>query len=110
LTASAQPLDVARAFRTHFGLSEIYLADLNAIAGEQPAFQVYDALQGDGFRLWVDAGIDWFFENKRDFPQSLVAGLESLQDPDQLHKVLGQFSPQSVVFSLDLHNGKPLGS
>src|SRR5947207_2165575 len=57
LTASAAPLDVARAFRDRFGLEEIYLADLDAIAGAPPALGVYAGLRGLGFRLWVDAGV-----------------------------------------------------
>src|SRR5947209_19648396 len=31
LTASSKPLDVARAFRLHFGLATLYVADLDAI-------------------------------------------------------------------------------
>src|SRR5262245_26017684 len=57
LTPSSQPLDVARAFRDHFRLSELYLADLDAIAGREPAWPLYTALREEGFRLWLDAGV-----------------------------------------------------
>src|SRR5438128_4087097 len=57
LTPSAQPLDVARAFRAAFGLTELYLADLDAIAGAAPALPTYVTLQSAGFRLLVDAGV-----------------------------------------------------
>src|ERR1043166_3958675 len=57
LIASSQPIAVARAFREHFGLSEVYVADLDAIGGGEPAFAIYAALHTDGFRLSVDAGV-----------------------------------------------------
>src|SRR6266542_6361151 len=57
LTTSSDPLAVARAFRQHFGLSELYLADLDALAGVAPALPTYAILRADGFRLWVDAGV-----------------------------------------------------
>ena len=57
LTDSAEPLAVARAFRSHFGFTEFYLADLDAIQHGQPALAIHDQLQQDGFRLWIDAGL-----------------------------------------------------
>ena len=45
LTASCQPVDVARAFRDLLGLEEIYLADLDAIAGARPAWDIYREIQ-----------------------------------------------------------------
>src|SRR5260370_21980952 len=57
LTASCHPVDVARAFRDHFGLAELYVADLDAIAGAPPALATYATLHSLGVRLWVDAGV-----------------------------------------------------
>jgi phosphoribosylformimino-5-aminoimidazole carboxamide ribotide isomerase len=56
-TASAEPLTVARALRSHFGFHEFYLADLDAIRAGQPASDIYQQLQQDGFQLWIDAGL-----------------------------------------------------
>ena len=39
------------------GLPELYLADLDAIAGAPPALPLYRRLHALGLRLWVDAGI-----------------------------------------------------
>ena len=36
LTSSTRPVDVGEAFRRHFGLAHLYLADLDAIAGSPP--------------------------------------------------------------------------
>src|SRR5262245_14607506 len=57
LSDSARPLDVALAFREQLGFTELYLADLDAIAGGDPAWNVYDELHQIGLRLWVDAGV-----------------------------------------------------
>ena len=86
LTASAQPLDVARSLRSTFGFTEIYLADLDAILHERPNWSSYRELVDDGFHLRIDAGI-------RDVEQSLrvrqmvavpVIGLELCPSPDVL--------------------------
>src|SRR5437763_9801240 len=57
LTDSCDPADVAAAFVRHFGLRELYVADLDAIAGSPPALATYAALHALGCSLWVDAGL-----------------------------------------------------
>src|SRR5439155_862068 len=57
LCGSAAPADVAEAFRREYGVGELYLADLDAIGGGEPAWPVYEALTAAGFGLWVDAGV-----------------------------------------------------
>lgn len=110
LCATANPLAVARAFRDRFGLAECYLADLDAIGGAAPAWAVYDALRRDGFRLWVDAGV-------RDVERGLtlgdavdrvVVGLETVNGP-QVVATLAQRLGEQMAFSLDLHDGRPMG-
>lgn len=111
LTSSAEPLAVARAFRDHFGVGELYLADLDAIAGAPPAVATYAALQADGFRLWVDAGIRGC-EDARALAAAnvagLVAGLETLHGPDALRMLCAEQGDRTF-FSLDLKAGQPLG-
>src|SRR5262245_30112222 len=111
LTPSAYPLAVARAFREHFGLSEFYLADLDAIAGSPPALAIYAALRADGFRLWVDAGIRRP-EDARALAEArvegLVAGLETLSGPEALRTLCQTYGSERVIFSLDLKGGRPL--
>jgi phosphoribosylformimino-5-aminoimidazole carboxamide ribotide isomerase len=112
LSASADPLVVARVFRERFGFTELYLADLNALAGAPPALDLYAALRSQGFTLWVDAGI-------RDAPTAgplaasgvdyLVAGLETVCGPDVVGELCRQYGRERVVFSLDLRDGVPLG-
>src|SRR5262249_25452522 len=108
---SSLPLDVAQAFRAHFGLNELYLADLDAIAGAEPAWSTYSELHTNGFRLWVDAGVRAAAQAKRlaEREITVVVGLETVSGPEELKNICGQLNPDCVVFSLDLKGGQPLG-
>jgi len=111
LTNSAAPLDVAAAFRDHFGLSLLYLADLDAIGGSPPSLDVYQALREKGFRLWVDAGLR---QARQAGPlaqagvEGIIAGLETLAGPDELAQLCDGVGTERLIFSLDLKDGKPL--
>ncbi len=112
LTRSCRPLDVARAFRDHLGLAELYLADLDAIAGAEPAWATIAALRADGFRLWVDAGVRDAVAARRLAAcgiETMVAGLETLAGPAALAEMAADLGPR-LVFSLDLKEGRPLAS
>jgi phosphoribosylformimino-5-aminoimidazole carboxamide ribotide isomerase len=108
---SGAPLDIAQGFRKQFELSELYLADLDAIAGARPALSLYEALRGKGFPLWVDAGV-------RDAAaaraladagvERVVIGLETVRGPEELAGACRDLG-ERVVFSLDLKGGEPLG-
>jgi phosphoribosylformimino-5-aminoimidazole carboxamide ribotide isomerase len=112
LTSSCRPVDVAEAFRAHFGLGELYLADLDALAGAAPALAFYRELRERGFRLWVDAGLRTVADA---VPlaaagiEGLVAGLETVAGPLVLADLCRKFGDR-VVFSLDLKGGTPLGN
>jgi phosphoribosylformimino-5-aminoimidazole carboxamide ribotide isomerase len=112
LTASARPLDIARAFRDHFGLTDLALADLDAIAGQPPALGVYTALRSDGFSLWVDAGLRHAADAEplaAAGVEGIVAGLETLAGPSALAELAQRVGAGRVLFSLDLRAGRPLG-
>ena len=109
LGPSSRPLHVARAFRTHFGLEELYVADLDAIAGGDPALATYSILKDDGFRLWIDAGVrDGSRVPLLSAADSLVVGLETVAGP-QVVAAACRTHGERVVFSLDLNGGRPLG-
>lgn len=112
LTTTSAPLDVARAFRTHFDLTTLYLADLDAISGASPAWQLYDVLRADGFSLWIDAGIRSPEQAQTLFALSeveVVVGLETLAHPDHLRLLVERYGAARLIFSLDLKGGVPLG-
>lgn len=111
LASSARPIDLARSFRDNFGLSEIYVADLDAIAGAAPAQAIYQDLTRDSFRLWVDAGVrrnaDAEFLGASDIAR-IVVGLETVAAPEELASVCAACGTDRVMFSLDLKHGQPL--
>ncbi len=111
LTSSSRPLDVANALASHFGCRELYVADLDAIGGGEPFWSLYSDLHEQGFRLWVDAGIRRMAQTHRLADagiDSILAGLETLSGPAEL-AMMAQAFGERLVFSLDLHQGKPLG-
>jgi phosphoribosylformimino-5-aminoimidazole carboxamide ribotide isomerase len=111
-TSSCRPLDVAVALRDHFGFTELYLADLNAIQGASPAWDVLTSLQTQGFRFWVDAGVvkqEDAVALKLFGVHPVVIGLETVAGPKALG-VIVQALGEQMVFSLDLRGGVPLGT
>jgi phosphoribosylformimino-5-aminoimidazole carboxamide ribotide isomerase len=110
LTRSSRPLDVARAFRDQFRLTELYLADLDAIAGREPAWPLYASLREEGFRLWLDAGVSGASSGRRlaECVTGVVAGLETVAGPEVLEGLSRDLGDR-LVFSLDLRSGAPLG-
>jgi phosphoribosylformimino-5-aminoimidazole carboxamide ribotide isomerase len=96
------PLGLARHWQTHQGISMLYFADLDAIAGAEPAWEVYHTLVQAGFSLWVDAGLRSVADRARHSgPWRVVVGLETAESPAVIRP--------GDVFSLDLREGQPLG-
>lgn len=111
LTKSAQPLDVARAFRERLGLTTLYVADLDGILRQQPNADVYRQLAADGFELWIDGGLRSVTDASRLFKvgaAKVIVGLESLSDVRLLSVLTTEFSAERIVFSLDLKAGQPM--
>jgi phosphoribosylformimino-5-aminoimidazole carboxamide ribotide isomerase len=112
LTDSCEPAEVARAFRHRLGLTEFYLADLDAIAGSAPALDIYEVIRALGCELWVDAGVrEWCQAGKlvQAGVERVVVGLETIAGPEELATILQGAGADGTVFSLDLRDGKPLG-
>ena len=118
LVASPQPVDVARAIATRFACREFYVADLDAIAGREPSWEIYALLLANGWQLWVDAGIGALSRARTlaEFAAhghqiaGVIAGLESLAGPQQLAEILAVVGRKRLVFSLDLKQGAPLAT
>jgi phosphoribosylformimino-5-aminoimidazole carboxamide ribotide isomerase len=126
LTSSTEPVAVASAIRDRFRLSEFYLADLDAIAGRTPDFEIYARLRAADFRLWVDSGIRDAadIECIADHVNNVVIASETLRCPITLFSCGAKrqrngesvrvpprrlrVAAKQLVFSLDLRNGEPL--
>lgn len=115
LAADARPQTVARALAA-IGFRTVYVADLDAIAGKEPAWAVYREVLEAGLKLWIDAGVSTVeqssslsgFEVAGRGPTAIVAGLESLPNPETLVQLLTAVGPDRLIFSLDLKSGRPL--
>jgi phosphoribosylformimino-5-aminoimidazole carboxamide ribotide isomerase len=116
LCSSAEPADVAKALRS-LGFDECYVADLDAIAGKQPAHASYAGVAGAGLqKLWIDAGIrnagqaETLLSDVKSVRtiHRLIAGSETLGDRGDLVRLLAMVGRERLVFSLDLKHGRPL--
>lgn len=113
IVATAEPLDVARSFRGKLGLTELYVADLDAIQFERPSLPIYRSLCEDGFEILIDAGLR-SLQLADDIlatgAAAVIAGLETITGPQQLRQLIDRFGPDGVIFSLDMQDSSPLGN
>jgi phosphoribosylformimino-5-aminoimidazole carboxamide ribotide isomerase len=111
LHPTCDPLEVARGFRDIFDFGELYIADLDAIAGMPPALPLFQSIRSLGLDLWIDAGI----RDRTTLPplldagvSTLVVGLETARGPTALAAIISEVGPDRLVFSLDLRAGLPV--
>lgn len=115
IAADSQPTTVAQSFRNSFGLSEIYLADLDAIVSGSPQQQAWHALQALGCQLWIDAGRYLLTSALQGEPLRLtlparwILGLESLTAAAEIETFAAVVraasagsAEEQLIFSLDL--------
>jgi phosphoribosylformimino-5-aminoimidazole carboxamide ribotide isomerase len=105
------PIALATAYRDTLGVPEIYVADIDAISGEEPQDGIVDALIALGLPLWLDAGISTWQRAQEVINHGVsrvVVGLETLPTFDALDVIGISVGGQRVVFSLDMRNGVPI--
>ncbi|HXH25648.1 MAG TPA: HisA/HisF-related TIM barrel protein [Vicinamibacterales bacterium] len=105
------PLALARAYVEAFDLRELYMADLDAIAGASPQTEVVSRLAATGASLWVDAAVagpDAALRLLSNGAAAVVVGLETLPSFDALDAISHAVAPRQLVFSLDLKDGVPV--
>lgn len=112
LAENADPVTIARGFRNQLGLDELYVADLDAIEHQRPNTPVYRKLADDGFQMMVDGGIQDVPLARETFAAgatAVIVGLETSPSFSFLRELCREFGTERVLFSLDLHDGKPMG-
>ncbi len=111
LTDSVEPLAVATALSKHFGFSEFYVADLDAILHRRAHTHLYSQLGRTGVELLVDSGI-CTCEDAAEIVSAgvarVVAGLETTANPIEIARLVERYGAKHIVFSLDLMEGRPL--
>jgi phosphoribosylformimino-5-aminoimidazole carboxamide ribotide isomerase len=116
LCKDARPASVAAALVDRFGFREIYLADLDAISGQPPNWDAYDAVAGLDVQLLLDAGIRDLrsarpiveYAARLPTQPRVVVALESLASAESLPELIDAISSQNAVFSVDLQDGRLL--
>jgi len=106
-------LALARAYRDGAGLAEIYVADLDAIAGIRSprGAPTLAAICREVPPVMVDAGITTpeAAQHAIDIgARRVVVGLETLGSVAELARIVRQVGRERVVFSLDLRAGVPI--
>jgi len=112
LVDSFHPGRVAKALLDHVPVGEMYVADLDAIAGEEPDWNSFATIENAGAKLWIDAGT---FDAKKirritvraPNVHRVIVGLESLAKLRDLESLRHELLPERFVFSLDLRDGQP---
>jgi phosphoribosylformimino-5-aminoimidazole carboxamide ribotide isomerase len=110
LTASIDPVVVASDFKLQ-GFSELYLADLDAILGKTPNFNLYTRLAQMGLNLMIDAGAADLTTIKKlqDCGVSkIIIGTETLSTMLFIKKAIQQTGSNNIIVSLDLKEDKIL--
>jgi HisA/HisF family protein len=108
LVAGSDPLQVARGFRDRLGLDELYVADLDAIAGGPLHAEAVGAVAQEA-RVMVDAGVTDLAAARSVLELGaarVVIGTETLADAAALELLAGL----PLVLSLDLRDGRVISS
>jgi phosphoribosylformimino-5-aminoimidazole carboxamide ribotide isomerase len=104
---------LARQYVERFGVSALYVADLDAIDRRQPQHTLIRAMASVGAPIWLDGGIASLADAHRALSYGasrLVVGLETLPSLAVLQSIVQDVGRERVVFSLDLRDAKPLAA
>jgi phosphoribosylformimino-5-aminoimidazole carboxamide ribotide isomerase len=110
IVAGSDPVRVARAVRQALGLDELYVADLDAIAGGPPHREVLAALAREA-RVMVDAGATEAVVVRELLELGaarVVIGTETLAGQSALGRLRAELPDAPLVLSLDLREGRVL--
>lgn len=105
------PAALARWYIDQRGLDELYLADLDAIAGGREQDAPVRGVAGTGVAVWLDAGVSTVAQARRAIDRGasrVVVGLETLMSFEALHEISEVMTSDRVAFSLDLREGRPI--
>jgi phosphoribosylformimino-5-aminoimidazole carboxamide ribotide isomerase len=102
---------LARQYVARFGLTGLYVADLDAIESGLPPHAEVSTLSSVGVPVWLDAGIASSSDAQRALSSGasrLIVGLETLPSFHVLKAIVEGCGRERVVFSLDLRDGQPV--
>ena len=110
---NGDPSALARVYRERLGLEELYVADLDAIAGGNEQDAAVRAMASQRTTIWLDAGSATTAQARRALARGashVVVGLETLTSFDALRDIAHEIGFHCVAFSLDLRDGQPIAT
>jgi phosphoribosylformimino-5-aminoimidazole carboxamide ribotide isomerase len=110
IVAGSDPVQVTRAVRDALGLDELYVADLDALAGGPAQRKILAAL-GHEARVMIDAGVTDVAAVRLLLDlgaAQVVIGTETLADQAALARLRAELPDAPLVLSLDLRAGRVL--
>ena len=113
LSDSPHPGKVAKSLRRQTHAADIYIADLDAIVGQESDWNSYSAIANQDLKLWLDAGtgcvdsIAHVLDRVADLKRVIVS-LESLRVLRDLEELFLRLPADRLAFSLDLRNELPI--
>jgi phosphoribosylformimino-5-aminoimidazole carboxamide ribotide isomerase len=110
IAAGSDPVRLTRALRDRFGLDDLYVADLDAIAGGPGSSELIAALAGES-QVMVDAGAVAATAVTRLLELGaarVVIGTESLPGTEAFRRLRAELPDAPLVLSLDLRGGRVL--
>jgi phosphoribosylformimino-5-aminoimidazole carboxamide ribotide isomerase len=111
VSVDGDPVALARSYLDRFHLTDLYLADLDAIVCERPQEALVSAIVSLGKPVWLDAGVSSVDAacGAADLGVArVIVGLETLTSFPELHRICQALGRDRVAFSLDLRDGAPI--
>jgi phosphoribosylformimino-5-aminoimidazole carboxamide ribotide isomerase len=102
---------LTRLYTERLGIDEVYIADLDAIAGGAEQDAAVRTIARTGVSLWLDAGVSTIAQARRAIDRGalrVVVGLETLTSFEALREISEVITSDRVAFSLDLRDGRPV--
>jgi phosphoribosylformimino-5-aminoimidazole carboxamide ribotide isomerase len=104
---------LAHQYVDRFGLSVLYVADLDAIEHHTPPHAAVGRIASIAGTLWLDAGIVSPDDAQCALAAGasrLIVGLETLPSFEVLEAIVKAVGRERIVFSLDLRDGHPIAT
>ena len=105
------PMALATIYIDALGISQVYVADLDAILYGRPQDELTASLASLHAPLWVDAGLRSVGDARRAIAAGAsraIVGLETLPSLAVLAGICDAVGAGRVAFSLDLRDGRPI--
>jgi phosphoribosylformimino-5-aminoimidazole carboxamide ribotide isomerase len=113
IVKGSHPLDVAKAFRQIFEAKTVYIADLDAISGDDDNFDVIAGIvKSSDLEVLLDGGLASLDDLESLFETGVhrvVVATETIESMEELARIF-EHHGESLVGSLDLMNGQTMSA